>query len=84
MYIYCVYTATSCIQNHCHNTQTSDDKSSHYFWQGELKGTNIGHFGLISYWVSTAWFVFDQCLLCLALHKTQDTRRLYTSSRCLK
>ena len=48
------------------------------------KGKNIEHFGGISCWISTKWSVFDQCLLRFALHNTQDTRRLNTSSRRMK
>jgi hypothetical protein len=36
------------------------------------------------YWVSSWWSLFDQCLLCFALHKTYGTRRLYISSRGIK
>jgi hypothetical protein len=49
-----------------------------------LTGNNIGYFDLISYWVCTALSLFCQCLLCLTLPKTQGTRRLYMSSRCIK
>ena len=48
------------------------------------KGTNIGQFSLLSYLVLQRGRCMNSILLRFAHHKTQGTRRLYTSSSIVK
>jgi hypothetical protein len=67
--IFCFYTAMSCMQK----------KKRVRFTHKNAEILNI----LVQF-LTTVQSMFDQCLLCFALHKMMGTSRLYVSNRNIK